>query len=233
MWAEDDSNSELPHQGRQRRQRRIEIHRRLKRISDEAASEEAAKNSLPTEDRREPKGPPEASEQYVAARREQEWEELHNELYEIRRADRARRTSSPRDLKGKKDLNGDSDWEQDQDVPNSPQQSSPPHVSGSDSVSPGPNQPASLVEKGPQSTDPEEVNTFDVDGANSPENASATSPRTRWISQKDLEGLIRQGIDLYKSEVTNAVYYLDLLGERVWVVDKNGDCVLAQDQSLD
>lgn len=242
MWAENDSDSDLPHQGRQQRQRRIEIHRQLKRISDEAASEEAARNlrravrskiDLPTEEEVERMRSLEASEQQAAARREQEWEELQNELYEIRRTDRARRTSTARGL-NEEDLNGDSDWDQDEAVPESPQQSSALRVSDSGSLSPGPDQPVSPVENGPRDAGPEEVDNLDEDDeANAPENPSSTLPRTRWIAQKDLGELIHQGTKFYKSEVTDAIYHLDHRGEKVWVVDENGDCVIAQDQSLD
>lgn len=225
MGAEDDPDSDPPHQGRQRLQRRIEIKRRLKRMK-----EEADRSSLPAEDEEGNAASLEAGEQGDAAGREQEWEELQNELHEIRRADRARRTITPRLL------DSDSGSERDEAVLDSPQESSPPHVSDRDSSSSneGPDRQASCVENGPHSTDPEEVNDFDEHVEARPtENSDATLPGTRWITQQDLEGLIARGIDLLKSEVTDAVYYLNHLGEKVWVVDQNGDCVIAQDQNLD
>lgn len=216
MWADSDSESDLPHQRRPRRERRLEINRQLKRISDEAEQ---------------------ASEKHAAARREQRWQELQNELDDIRRSDRARRTSaSPC-------LNGDSGWEQDQAVHDPPQQSSPPHVSDSDSLSPGgPTQPASRVENGLQSTDSfplagtEPDHTTGIgDEADASDDPSATFLSIRWITQEDLRerGIFAQGITLYRSEVTDAIYYLNHLDEKVWLVDENGDCVIAQDQNLD
>lgn len=105
-------------------------------------------------------------------------------------------------------------WEQDDAVPGSPPKSSPPHTSDLDSAPP--RAKASLAGSDPQSTEPEEVNN------------SHDNDETRWISQQDLERLIPQGIRLYQSEATDAIFYLGDRGERVWLVDKNGDCIMAQ-----
>lgn len=221
MEAHSDSESDLPHQRRQLRERRLELYRQLKRISDEIDSEEAGQTrSLE-----------------AAAILEERWQELCNELDEARSTGRARRTSVP------PRLNGDSGREQDQAVRDSPQQSSPPDVRDSDSLSPGtPTQPASRVENGLQSSDSLPLSGTEVDHTtgvgeegDAPGEPSATFSSIRWISREDLgePGRLAQGITLYRSEVTDAIYYLNNLGEKVWLVDENGDCVIAQDQNSD
>lgn len=226
MEADSNLESDLPHQRRQLRERRLEIYRQLKRISDEVASEEAGQTTSL-----------EASEQEAAASREERWQELCNELDEIRNTGRARRTSVP------PRLNGDSGWEQGQAIRDSPQQSSPPHVGDLDSLSPGtPTQPASRVENSLQSTDSLPLSGTEVDhttGVGDEGDASgdpsATFSSIRWISREDLgePGRLAQGITLYRSEVTDAIYFLNDLDEKVWLVDENGDCVIAQDQNPD
>lgn len=205
MGPENDPGSDQPHQ---KRQRRITPQRRSKRMRDEVASEEAARSSLTSGDAEEPTASLEAGEQEAAASRGQELEELQDELSEIKRADRARETSTSRCL------NGNSGLEQGDAVPDSPLESSPPHVSGPDPFSSGgPEQRASLAKSSLQSTEPEEVNNpHDNDETNKAENAGAPLPGTRWISQQD---------------------HLDHEGEKVWVVDKNGDCVIAQPKKAD
>ncbi|KAG8166351.1 hypothetical protein KVR01_002040 [Diaporthe batatas] len=80
-----------------------------------------------------------------------------------------------------------------------------------------------------QSTGPEEANNPQSNGErNEADSPDATVPGVRWISQEDLEKLIPQGVDLFQSRRTDAIYHLNHRGERVWVVDKNGDCVIAQ-----
>lgn len=75
------------------------------------------------------------------------------------------------------------------------------------------------------------------DKADASENPSANFPGTRWISKRDLDeqGLWNQGIyiDLFQSKATDALYFLDQSGEKIWLTDDNGECVFAQDQNLD
>lgn len=75
------------------------------------------------------------------------------------------------------------------------------------------------------------------DQADASENPSTTLPGTRWISKKDLveQGLWGEGIyiELFQSEATGALYFLDQSDEKIWLTDEDGDCVIAQDQNLD
>lgn len=194
MADESDPESDQPQP--QRRQHRIEIQRQLKHPRDEAAPEDAARSSFPPRDEEKPTASLETGEQEAAASREQVWGEQQNEPHEMRRADRAQRTSTRRRS------NGDCG------------------SSDSDSLG-GPGQQASIAESGLRSTEPEEVNNSHDNGG------------TRWVSQQDLEKLIPPGIILLQSEATDAIFYLNERGEKVWVVDKNGDCVIGQTKNVD
>ncbi|KAJ0123285.1 hypothetical protein J7T55_011750 [Diaporthe amygdali] len=61
-------------------------------------------------------------------------------------------------------------------------------------------------------------------------------PEIRWVSQKYLheQGLMGRGIydRVYRSSVTDALYFLNHMGEKIWLTDAKGDCVLAQGQDL-
>lgn len=196
MADESDPESDQPQPQPQRQQHRIEIQRQLKHPRDEAAAEDAARSSFPAGDEEKPTASLETGEQEAAASREQEWGEPQNEPHEMRRADRAQRTSTRRRS------NGD--------------------CGSSDSDSPGgPGQQASMAESGLRSTEPEEVNNSHDNGG------------TRWVSQQDLGKLISQGISLFRNEATDAIYYLDERGGKIWVVDKNGDCVIGQTKNAD
>jgi hypothetical protein len=124
--------------------------------------------------------------------------------------------------------------DQDEAIPDAAQQSSDLSMSNSDPPSPaGPDQPVLLAKNDPRDAGLEATLEVDEDGeANGPENPSPALQGTRWITQQGLVGLISAGVTIYQSEVTDALFLLDR-GEKVWVVDKNGDCVIAQDQSLE
>lgn len=166
-----------------------------------------------------------ARERRAIAEREQELDRLQKELDEINRIDRA---NSPVGLE----------------------------VSDSDALLPeGPGSTAGVATH--QAIDPEDEDAGESDAdderegsdgsgkhessdeentAGASDNPSANLPRTRYISMKALneQGLIGVGIysDVYRSEATDALYFLSDLGEKIWLTDENGDCVLAQDQNL-
>lgn len=244
-------------QSEDRQQRRIAIERQMMRSKESIAADKAARKSRhaggltvdpPAEEEVTRRGSLEASERQVAAKRQQERKQLRKELQEINRLDRAH----PPIITQR--LNGNGSHEQDQARLDHLQPSPRPDVSTPDVLPPDGPVPAQ-DETFHHAMDPEIVGGSDADDemkgsdesgeddssdddnkADASGDPSANLPRTRYISRKTLneQGLMGRGIysALYRHEATDALYFLNHLGEKIWLTDENGDCVLAQDQNL-
>lgn len=242
-------------QSEDRQQRRIANERQMMRITEPNAADDAAGKlghaggptvDPPTEEEVTRRGSLEASERQAAAKRQQEWEQLRKELENMYRLDPPIITQR---------LDGNSSHEQDQARLNHPQHSPRPDVSDPDVLPPG--DPVSTQDETfHRALDPEIVGGSDADDemkgsdesgeddssdednkADASGNPSAHLPRTRYISMKTLneQGLMGVGIysAMYRNEATDALYFLNNLGEKIWLTHENGDCVLAQHQNLD
>ncbi|KAK7725919.1 hypothetical protein SLS63_007911 [Diaporthe eres] len=152
-------------------------------------------------------------------------------------------------------LNGNGGREQDQDSLDLPRQSPRLDVSDSDALSPdGPvstagvaiNPPVGAADAGgadeddepEESDESDDANTLDEDNeADGPDNPSANFQGIRWISKKDLNKQRLRGVGvysrMYQSRRTDALYFVSNLGEKIWLIDENGDGVLGQDQNMD
>lgn len=224
MSSRNDSEPTTPHW--RRRLRKIEIRREANRM-----------RSL------------EASEQEAAAERDREWQHLRNEMDEIDRTDRARppiTTQSP-------DRNGG--HEQYQGFPDLLRQRPRLDVSDSDAPSTeGPvstarvavNPPVDAENVGGSDADDEleepdeldDVNSSDESGEeDASDNPGAPFWGVRYVSKKYLseQGFLGVGqySRVYRRKTTDALYFLSNLGEKIWLIDENGDGILAQDQDID
>lgn len=90
---------------------------------------------------------------------------------------------------------------------------------------------------GADADESDEASSSDEGGeADASDNPSAPFQGIRWISKKDYNEQRRRGVGvysrMYRSKGTDALYFLDNLGE-IWLVDENGDSVLGQDQNID
>lgn len=227
------------------------------RITEAYTADEAAKKFrhaggptvAPTEEDMSRRGSLEASERQAGAKHEQEWEQLRKELKEINKMDRAHsRVVTQR-------LDGNGSHGQDQARLNHPQQS--PRLDASESGALPPDGPVSTPDTAfNHAMDPNNVGGSDADDelkgpdesgeddssdednkSDASGDPSANLPRTRYISMKTLDEQRLRGVGIYsavyRNEATDALYFLSNLGEKIWLTDENGDCVLAQDQNLD
>lgn len=239
-----------------RQQRIIAIERQMMRIEESIAADEAAGKSRhagstvdpATEEEVTRRGSLEASERQAAAKRQHEWEQLREELEKINKLDRAH----PPIITQRLDGNGS--HEQDQarldhlqpstrpdantpevlppDGPLSTQDQTLHHAMDSEIVG---GSDADDELKGSDESDEEDSSDED-NKADASGDLSANLPPTRYISRKTLneQGLMGRGIysALYRHEATDALYFLNHLGEKIWLTHENGDCILAQDQDL-
>lgn len=246
-------------QSEDREQRRIPIERQMMRITESSiGADETARKSRhaggptvdpPTEEEVTRRGPLEASERQAAAKRQQEWEQLRKEPEEINRLDRAHPPITTQRL------NGNGSHEHDRARLGHLQPSTWPDVSTPEVLPP--DCPVSTQDETfRHARDPEIVGGSDADDemkdsdesdeddssdedseADTSGDPSANLPRTRYISMKTLneQGLVGVGIysAMYRNEATDALYFLNNLGEKIWLTHENGDCVLAQHQNLD
>lgn len=243
MSSGNSQDSEPPHPWLQRQQRKTAILRQMELLTQQTA--------MTLSNLRFAGGPisdHEARERQAAAERKQEWDRLQNELEEINRLDGAESpviTQRP---------SGNDGRERGQTWHNFPQQSPWLDVSDEDALLP--EDPVSTAgEAIHHAIDPEDVGESDADDelegpdesdthdssdednkADASDNPNANHPGTRYISKKDLNerGLLGVGMysDVYRNEANDALYFLSNLGEKIWLIDENGDSVLAQDQNL-
>lgn len=232
MSSGNTPGSEPPHQQLQREQRKADILRQrtslrlLNAISVMYLRNAGSPLTHPaTEQEVNRRRSIEARERRAIAEREQELDRLQKELDEINRIDRA---NSPVGL----DVS-----DSDALFPEGP--GSAAGVAAHQAIDPE-DEDAGISDadderEGSDGSDKHEISD-EENTAGASENPSANLPRTRSISMKALneQGLIGVGTysDVYRSEATDALYFLSDLGEKIWLTDENGDCVLAQGQNL-
>lgn len=248
MSSRNDSEFEPPQKRRRLRKRVDEICSQLDHIEFEAPSEEDLAMNFrhkggsivdPPSEQEVNRRLLEASEQQAAAERKEKWERLQTELEDINRTGRARSSFETRRLGGNKGR------VRDRCVRDVLRQSPQTQKNGSDALSSGQMTSVPPIENSFQSTGPRNDHGSDADDEldesdeSGEVNSSDEDDRAGvgYISKKELdEGrLWGKGIflTLYKSEATDALYFLGYLGEKIWLTDENGDCVLGQDQNLD
>lgn len=247
MSSRNTSEFEPPGKRRRLRKRVDEICSRLDHIEFEAPSDEDLVRNFrhtggsiidPPSEQEVNRRLLEASVQQAAAKRKEEWERLQTELEAINRTGRARSSFETRRLGGNKGR------VRNRCVRDVLRHSPQPHKNGSDA--PSSRQMASVppTENSFQSTGPRNDHGSDADDEldesdeSGEVNSSDEDDRAELVSVSkkvlDEHGLWGVGIysTLYRSEATDALYFLGYLDKKIWLTDENGDCVLAQDQNL-